>query len=90
DWKQLVDPAQTLVIYMGLLGLENICKQLVAHGAAPELPVALIERGTTASQQIHIGTLASIADIIANRDVHAPTLLIVGNVVQLHDSLRWC
>ncbi|MBT8140223.1 MAG: siroheme synthase CysG, partial [Gammaproteobacteria bacterium] len=42
DWKQLVDPAQTLVIYMGLLGLENICKQLVAHGAAPELPVALI------------------------------------------------
>ncbi|MBT8148719.1 MAG: siroheme synthase CysG, partial [Gammaproteobacteria bacterium] len=88
-WAELVAPAQTVVIYMGLLGLPIICEQLIAHGAAPGTPVALIERGTTPNQHTHIGTLASIVDIVAGEQVHAPTLIIVGSVVSLHSSLSW-
>jgi uroporphyrin-III C-methyltransferase/precorrin-2 dehydrogenase/sirohydrochlorin ferrochelatase len=51
--------------------------------------VALIEKGTTQEQRVLISDLASIADVVAANDVHAPTLFIVGEVVKLHDSLKW-
>lgn len=88
-WKELVAPLHTLVIYMGLQGLATICTKLVEHGAPADTPMALVERGTTPAQRVHIGTLATMVDIIAARDVHAPTLLIIGSVVRLHDELRW-
>lgn len=88
-WTELVAPAQTVVIYMGLLGLPVICQQLIAHGAPSNTPVALIERGTTPEQQTHVGTLDSIVDIVAGKQVHAPTLIIIGSVVTLHHSLSW-
>ena len=88
-WAELVTPSQTVVVYMGLISLPIICEQLVAHGAPGDTPVALIERGTTPDQQTHIGTLTSIVDLVADKNVQAPTLIIVGGVVKLHDSLSW-
>jgi len=88
-WRELAVPNQTLVFYMGLNGLPLICEQLIKHGAAENLPAALIERGTTADQRIHIGTLATLADSIKTKEVHSPTLLIVGTVVTLHEQLAW-
>ncbi|MGB5325915.1 MAG: siroheme synthase CysG [Pseudomonadales bacterium] len=88
-WAELVRPQQTLVIYMGLQGLGVICEQLLAHGALPQTPMALVERGTTPSQRVHIATVATMVELIATRDVHAPTLLIIGSVVSLHDTLAW-
>jgi uroporphyrin-III C-methyltransferase/precorrin-2 dehydrogenase/sirohydrochlorin ferrochelatase len=88
-WQELAVPGQTLVFYMGLNGLPTICEQLINHGAASDLPAALIERGTTADQRIHIGTLATLASTIKEKEVHSPTLLIVGSVVSLHQQLAW-
>lgn len=89
NWPELANPTQTLVFYMGLVGLKEICESLVTHGRNPQTPVALIEKGTTQSQRVLIGDLVSIADLVAAKDVHAPTLFIVGEVVKLHETLRW-
>ncbi|MGA6097665.1 siroheme synthase CysG [Stutzerimonas marianensis] len=88
-WAELVAPSQTLVFYMGLVGLPVICQQLIAHGRADSTPVALIQQGTTHNQRVFTGTLADLPARIANEQVQAPTLVIVGEVVQLRDKLAW-
>ena len=88
-WRDLVAPGQTLVFYMGLLGLPQICAQLIAHGRGPETPVALIEQGTTQQQRVYVGTLASLPALLAQQQVRAPTLVIVGEVVTLREKLAW-
>ncbi|WAJ39908.1 siroheme synthase CysG [Pseudomonas sp. GOM7] len=88
-WKDLVAPGQTLVFYMGLVGLPDICAQLVAHGRAANTPAALVQQGTTQSQRVFTGTLESLPQLVAEHEVHAPTLVIVGEVVTLRDKLAW-
>lgn len=88
-WPELMDPMQTLVFYMGLVGLKAICEQLIAHGRNPHTPVALIEKGTTPQQRVIIATLATINERVQAEKVSAPTLTIVGDVVQLHGKLKW-
>ena len=89
DWDSLVRPNQTVVVYMGLAGLETICDGLLRHGLAPDTPAALIEQGTTAAQVVHTGTVGTLASTIEGRGVRAPTLVIVGEVVRLRDKLDW-
>jgi len=89
DWPQLVQPGQTVVFYMGLVSLPIICESLIEHGASPELPIALIQQGTTPEQKVYTGTLATMAARIAQEEVKAPTLIIVGEVVKLHETLAW-
>lgn len=89
QWPELANPTQTIVFYMGLVGLRDICESLIVHGRAADTPVALIERGTTQQQRVLIGNLSTIADLVASQQVHAPTLFIVGDVVKLHDNLKW-
>lgn len=89
DWRNLIQPQQTLVIYMGLTGLGDICRELIAHGMKPTMPAALIERGTTEHQRVFTATLETLPEKVAYNDVHAPTLLIVGEVVRLHHTLAW-
>lgn len=89
DWPELANPTQTLVFYMGLVGLQEICQSLIRHGRLPQTPVALIEKGTTQDQRVVIADLATIADRVAAEEVRAPTLIIVGEVVKLHNSLKW-
>ena len=89
DWDSLVRPNQTVVIYMGLAGLDTICNGLLRHGLAPETPAALIEQGTTSAQAVHTGTVGTLAAIVEGRRPRAPTLVIVGEVVRLRDKLAW-
>lgn len=89
NWKSLAAPNQTVVFYMGLKGLPVICEQLVAHGMPQATPVALVQQATTPRQRIFTGTLSSINDDITGKDIHAPTLIVVGNVVKLHEKLKW-
>ncbi len=89
DWRRLAVPQQTIVIYMGLQGLEAICDSLQAHGCAPDLPAALIQQGTTRHQVVVTGTLASLPGKVAERNIKAPTLVIIGQVVRLHERLAW-
>ncbi|MEE9103256.1 siroheme synthase CysG [Pseudomonas nitroreducens] len=88
-WGDLVAPGQTLVFYMGLVGLPVICEQLVRHGRSADTPAALVQQGTTVHQRVFTGTLADLPALVAEHEVHAPTLVIVGEVVQLRDKLAW-
>lgn len=88
-WDELVYENQTLVLYMGLVGLENTCQQLIAHGQRPNMPVALISKGTTPEQQVVVGTLADIASKVSEHHIQAPTLTIIGEVVSLREQLQW-
>lgn len=88
-WSELVAPSQTLVFYMGLVGLPVICQQLIAHGRAADTPAALVQQGTTVNQRVFTGTLANLAERVASEQVQAPTLVIIGEVVQLREKLAW-
>lgn len=88
-WSELVAPNQTLVFYMGLNGLETICQQLISHGMAATTPAALIEKGTTIRQRVFVGDLSSLPRKVREGKAKAPTLIIVGSVVSLHDQLSW-
>nr|WP_227557158.1 siroheme synthase CysG [Acinetobacter baumannii] len=88
-WDELVYENQTLVLYMGLVGLERICEQLIAHGQRPDMPVALISKGTTPEQKVVMGSLADIASKVTEHQIHAPTLTIIGEVVRLREQLQW-
>lgn len=88
-WQELVAKGQTVVFYMGLVGLPIICEQLIAHGRSPDTPIALIQQGTTAQQMVLTGTLASMPTLVQQTEIKPPTLLIVGEVVSLRDRLKW-
>jgi len=89
DWERLAQPQQTLVIYMGLQGLDQICAALMAHGCEPDRPAALVQQGTTPQQKVILGTVASLPDEVAQAGASAPTLVIVGQVVRLRRKLGW-
>lgn len=88
-WSELTTPGQTLVFYMGLNGLETICKQLMQHGQSGDMPAALIEKGTSQRQRVFTGTLRTLPDVVRAGGARAPTLIIVGHVVSLRDRLNW-
>lgn len=89
DWEQFRSPEETLVFYMGLVGLADICRELQAIGRAADTPIALIERGTLPEQRVLTGTLATMPELVAQEAPKAPTLIIVGDVVGLQPRLQW-
>jgi uroporphyrin-III C-methyltransferase/precorrin-2 dehydrogenase/sirohydrochlorin ferrochelatase len=89
DWHHLARPAQTVVFYMGLGHLEQILSRLRAHGAPESRAAAIVEQGTRAEQRVVTGTLADLAHKAREVRIQSPALLIVGEVVRLHDALRW-
>ena len=89
NWPLLATPHQTVVIYMGLVGLPTICENLISHGVSPDMPIALIEQGTTQQQRVITGQLVSFAKKVESESIKAPTLIIIGEVVSLHEHLSW-
>ena len=89
DWRALGQPGMTAVFYMGLARLEHIAARLVEHGASPNLPAAIITRGTLQDQRVITGTLSTLPGLTTRSAVQSPALLVVGEVVSLHDSLAW-
>ena len=89
NWTQLAAPNQTIVIYMGLIGLERICQSLIAHGSPKDLPIAIVQQGTTANQRVITGTLTTLPSKVAEQNIKPPTLIIIGTVVSLHNKLNW-
>jgi uroporphyrin-III C-methyltransferase/precorrin-2 dehydrogenase/sirohydrochlorin ferrochelatase len=89
DWPALARPRQTIVVYMGLLGLAELCSKLILHGLPAETPAAVVQQGTTYAQKVVTGTLRTLADAVAGAGLHAPTLIIVGEVVRLRERLNW-
>lgn len=89
DWPALVRPKQTVVIYMGLVGLAEICRQLVVHGLPDSTPAAVVQQGTTSRQRVVVGNLATLANLVADAEMKPPCLTIVGDVVKLREKLAW-
>jgi len=87
DWPALARPRQTVVIYMGLSGLAEICERFVAHGLPADWPAAVVSNGTLATQRVVCATLGTLADEVARAGLSSPCLTIVGEVVRLHDQL---
>ncbi len=88
-WDELVVEQQTIVFYMALIGAKYLSKQLMAHGMRANMPVALIERGTTPEHKVYVTTLMELSNLVENTNIHAPTLIIVGEVVKLREKLNW-
>ncbi|RNE93260.1 siroheme synthase CysG [Marichromatium sp. AB32] len=89
NWPALAQPNQTVVFYMGLAGLPVIVERLREHGVAGDMPVALVQQGTTHMHRVYAGTLSTIVEQLAADPPEPPTLIIVGEVVRLHDKLGW-
>ncbi len=89
DWHGLTRPRQTVVVYMGLLGLPALCDGLVAHGMRADTPAAVVQQGTTREQRVVTGTLRTLPQAVADAMLTPPTLLIIGDVVRLRDRLAW-
>jgi uroporphyrin-III C-methyltransferase/precorrin-2 dehydrogenase/sirohydrochlorin ferrochelatase len=89
NWAALAQPRQTIVFYMGLVGIEVLCRELSAHGLPAATPAALIQQGTTPQQRVLTGTLESLPAIVRRSGVKAPTLIIIGEVVTLRERLKW-
>ncbi len=89
DWVAMSRPRQTVVIYMGLVGLAEICQQLIAHGVSPDMPAAVVQQGTTQRQRVVTATLKDLAEKVGSAEMKPPCLTIIGEVVQLREKLNW-
>ena len=89
NWAALAQPHQTIVFYMGLIGVDVLCRELVAHGLPAATPAALVQAGTTPRQRVLTGDLASLPGLVRDSGVRAPTLIIIGEVVTLRERLKW-
>jgi uroporphyrin-III C-methyltransferase / precorrin-2 dehydrogenase / sirohydrochlorin ferrochelatase len=89
DWVAMTRPNQTVVIYMGLVGLKEICEKLIAHGVSASMPAAVVQQGTTQKQKVVSATLADLAEKVNAAQMKPPCLTIVGEVVKLRETLNW-
>jgi len=87
DWETLAKFGGTIVILMGVKMLGRNADELIKHGKDPNTPVAVIEKGTRPDQRVTVGTLANIADLAKEREVKAPAITVIGDVVKLHSLL---
>ncbi|MDC1066182.1 siroheme synthase CysG [Candidatus Pseudothioglobus singularis] len=88
-WEELIIDQQTIVFYMALSGAKYICEKLMEHGMDKDMPIAIIEKGTMPEQKVYISSLIELPDLLEREDIHAPTLMIVGEVVKLNEKLNW-
>jgi uroporphyrin-III C-methyltransferase len=89
DWPALARAQQTVVIYMGVLSLPEISRQLMAHGMPPDTPAACVRRATLSDQFTVAATISSLPQAVADAGLRPPALLIIGHVVSLRDTLNW-
>lgn len=89
DWQSLTAPAQTVVFYMGLRTIDQICARLIEYGLAATHPAALVAQGTTTRQRVLVGNVGDLPDKVQAQDIGGPGLLIVGEVVRLNETLGW-
>lgn len=89
NWETLIQPKQTVVVYMGLSSLAKIAAAFIEHGAAADTPAAVIENGTREGQRVIVGTLDTLPGKVADAGLQSPALIIIGSVVTLRENLSW-
>ena len=88
-WERLATGVGTLVFFMGVKNLPEICRNLLEHGRAPGTPVAVIRWGTTPDQRTVVGTLENIVHRVKEANIKPPAITVVGEVVNLREQLNW-
>ncbi len=88
-WSELAVEQQTIVFYMALKGAQHLSDKLIEHGMRSDMPVALVEKGTTPDHRVWTTTLGELPNVVATQPIKAPTLIIVGEVVKLREKLNW-
>lgn len=89
NWEALVQPGQTIAVYMGVGAVKVLCRELITHGMDALTPAAIIQQGTTDNQRTFTGTLNSIPQIVETEVIEPPSMLIIGEVVRLREKLAW-
>jgi uroporphyrin-III C-methyltransferase / precorrin-2 dehydrogenase / sirohydrochlorin ferrochelatase len=89
DWTALLQPRQTVAIYMGLRNVEALTREFVARGADADLPAAIIDNATRPNQQVVVGTLGTLGAKARAAELNGPSIIIVGTVVTLRNTLDW-
>jgi uroporphyrin-III C-methyltransferase/precorrin-2 dehydrogenase/sirohydrochlorin ferrochelatase len=89
DWSALIQPRQTVAVYMGLRNLEPLTRAFVAHGASPDLPAAIIDNATRPNQRVVVATLGTLVERAHEAGLRGPSIVIVGTVVTLREKLDW-
>ncbi|GLI36275.1 uroporphyrinogen-III C-methyltransferase [Desulforhabdus amnigena] len=89
EWEKLAMGVGTLVFFMGVKNLPQICRNLIENGRAPDTPVAVIRWGTTPDQKTVTGTLETIVEAVRQAGLKPPAITVVGGVVQLRNELNW-
>ena len=87
DWNALIQPRQTVAIFMGLGHLAELMEEFIAHGADPKMPAAIVDNGTRPNQRVVTGTIETLAERAVKARLHGPAIIIVGTVVTLREKL---
>jgi len=89
NWQTLVQPQQTLAVYMGTHSLDILSRQLIKHGMKKSMPAAIIQQGTTSDQNVYLSTIERLPEVPKENNVKPPSMIIIGEVVSLHEKLAW-
>ena len=89
DWASLIQPRQTVAVYMGLRNLEPLTEAFIAAGASPDLPAAVVDNATRPNQRVVVATLATLAQLARAAEIKGPSIVIIGTVVTLREKLNW-
>ncbi len=89
DWSKLATGVGTLVFLMAVKNISVLTQKLIEHGRDPDTPVAVIRWGTRPDQRTLKGTLKNIADLVIEKDIRPPAVMVVGEVVNLREELKW-
>lgn len=88
-WKELAATEDTLVFYMSSETLDDLVNQLIANGIAEDIQLAVIEQASTPFQQVYVADVHKYADTLKGQSFLSPSLVIIGKVVNLHQSFSW-
>ncbi|MGV0005946.1 MAG: siroheme synthase CysG [Candidatus Porifericomitaceae bacterium WSBS_2022_MAG_OTU9] len=88
NWDAIIQPNQTIAIYMGLHSLPLLCQELSARGMRSDMPAALIQQGTTKKQKVYVATIGTLPQIAEDSNIKPPSMIIIGEVVGLRGKLQ--
>ena len=89
NWPALLQPKQTVAIYMGVKGADVLQKNLLEQGMRPDMPAAIVQQGTTPDQQVYTGSVSTLTSLVADNEIKPPSMIIIGEVIRLHEKLSW-
>ena len=88
-WSNLIHENQTIVIYMGLNSLPIIVQNLIDSGMRKNMPIALVQEGTTEKQKVMVSTISKVISKTLKSDIQSPVIIIIGEVVKLRKTIKW-